>query len=1100
MLYKGAVGKKVLESMLRFCGAPVQWLSVNRSRVPVGALTGLFCGLFAVGIVGCSSDGEGDQLAAGPVVTSDLGGFIDGGPQDGEAADTAIDDAALDIAKPCECPTGYACQDVGNGEKCLPDSSYACAACAGDHECVGGRCATVDGEGPFCEIPCDVGPKGDSCPTGFTCTPFASKPGGEKDIRLCMPDTQSCTCRSEDVGSVRACKAAACAGEQKCEAAGWGLCDAPGATSEQCDGQDNDCDGLTDDDLPAEKTCDKPAPGGVCVGKASCAGAKGWLCDASDAAPEACNALDDDCDGATDEPWLVGGRYVAHEHCGNCANDCSKAFGHAVAACDPNGLPPHCVVVSCDAGYVLDKTGLCVPESKPVCKDNDCTCTSKEAGKTRACTRTNEVGTCSGIQTCQGAAGWDDCTAKVPQAEICDGLDTDCDGQTDEGTTGAACSDANPFGSCPGKLQCAGVGGPWCDADKPTSDTCNGLDDDCDGQTDEGVLDPASGQYLHVDHCGGCGNGCPKPIDPNSAAICSLKSKKATCALSCKPGYHDANGALADGCECKFISQDDAPPIGASGGGDLNCDGIDGVIAKSVFVAKTGSDANPGTRVKPVLTIGKGIALAAQNKLAWVLIAAGAYYENVTLSPGISLIGGYGKGFAVHDPTAWQSTLVGLAPTTGDAAALRCTGFTVTTYVAGMRILGAHATAVGASTAAVVATGCSGLVMRNNTIVAGDGAAGAHGLSGANGGPGATGNKGLTAKDIGHTVCTSSDHLAGAAGAKQKCGAVVVDGGQGGTSACPDYNVQVKPPQCSFNFPYNQKPTSVEYGKSGSGPAGGGGGLPGGDGYTDKNDGKASNCKVAKYGCDDCVVAQTSFEGKDGQPGGLGTTGLGGGGCSGAAGSFVGATFKGGAGGLGGLGGPGGGGGGGGSAGGVETVGCANESGKYSDLGGSGGGGGAGGCGGGGGQGGAPGGGSFGVIVVADGKALPALGGAGKDANSIQAGNGGTGGRGGAGGFGGIGGQGGHGGDGAFGVEATKCAMPGGAGGVGGPGGHGGGGGGGCGGPSVALSVIGSKPHALWVNQATAGKGGEPGDGGNSGGINGHAGGPGLAAATRSWP
>ncbi|MEZ4473827.1 MAG: MopE-related protein [bacterium] len=75
--------------------------------------------------------------------------------------------------------------------------------------------------------------------------------------------------------------------------------------------------------------------------------------------------------------------------------------------------------------------------------------------------------------------------------ELCNGLDEDCSGTTDEdavGDSGQACGAG--IGACQqaGVRRCAG-GVLTCDAvpGAPEVEACNGADDDCDGLTDEDV-------------------------------------------------------------------------------------------------------------------------------------------------------------------------------------------------------------------------------------------------------------------------------------------------------------------------------------------------------------------------------------------------------------------------------------------------------------------------------------------------------------------------------------------------------------------------------------------------------------------------------------
>ena len=215
--------------------------------------------------------------------------------------------------------------------------------------------------------------------------------------------------------------------------------------------------------------CTPAAAGGVCTESCTDTCPEGFLCAPADASGTAnvCWSLDavacQPCDA--DEQCELGG--VAGNKCvsyGAAGSFCGLACGAGDA---------------CPDGFACAE-GQCVKDAGAQC---ECNAAGILAGASTSCAVDNDAGSCAGERRCT-SGGLTRCDAPTPLAETCDGRDQNCDGQTDEGTDGQECTLTNEFGTCIGAVQCT-VGKPLCVGRAPAAEICNGVDDDCDGLTDE---------------------------------------------------------------------------------------------------------------------------------------------------------------------------------------------------------------------------------------------------------------------------------------------------------------------------------------------------------------------------------------------------------------------------------------------------------------------------------------------------------------------------------------------------------------------------------------------------------------------------------------
>ncbi len=398
----------------------------------------------------------------------------------------------------------------------------------------------------------------------------------------------------------------------------------PGA-QEACDGVDQDCDGVVDNGVLSVWYTDADGDG---VGDAAtpveaCEPVDGQISTAGDCddvrpdvfpgAPEACDGADNDCDGSIDEdgatPWYAD---ADGDGFGDPASEdvtCAPASGWISVGSD------------CDDGDAVSFPGaaeLCDEE------DNDCDGTVDEDVTTTwwaDLDGDDHGGVALAQEACVQPSGYvassddcDDAAAGVnpDAAEVCDGVDQDCDGTVDDGVTSSYWpdrdGDAHGDGTvaveaCEVPTGYASVSDDCDDLDAAAfpgaSEICDGADNDCDGSTDEGVL-----STFYAD---GDGDGHGDATAP--ALACAAPTGTVTLADDCDdldaasfPGAsevcdsvdNDCDGSTDEGVETTFYADLDADGWGLSSSTTLACVAPAGTTARAGDCDDARSAVNPG--------------------------------------------------------------------------------------------------------------------------------------------------------------------------------------------------------------------------------------------------------------------------------------------------------------------------------------------------------------------------------------------------------------------------------------------------------------------------------------------------------------------------
>jgi len=400
---------------------------------------------------------------------------------------------------------------------------------------------------------------------------------------------------------------------------------------EVCNEVDDDCDDDVDEGLDVTWYRDEDGDGWGLVDLTTqdCSEPEGYAalpgdCDDTDNtvhpdATEVCNRIDDDCDGVVDgsgaadaSDWYADTDLDGYGDPATTARDCDAPSGMVAdnTDCDDTNSAVHPAATEvcnridddCDTLVDDDDTSLDTSTGSTWYTDADSDGYGDVASTTQACSQPS--GMVADHSDCDDSAA----AVNPGAAEVCNRIDDDCDGLTDDddssvdtstGSTWYADSDGDGYGDATStSLACDQPSGAVSDntdcddsaaaVNPAATEVCNRIDDDCDGLTDDDDtsvdLSTASAWYTDAD-ADGYGDASA------SSLACSQPTGTSAVDTDCDDSAAAVNPAATEVCnsiddDCDTLVDDDDGSLDTSTGSTFyNDDDSDGYGDATASVA-----------------------------------------------------------------------------------------------------------------------------------------------------------------------------------------------------------------------------------------------------------------------------------------------------------------------------------------------------------------------------------------------------------------------------------------------------------------------------------------------------------------------------------